>query len=469
MTYQPIILMSDALLFVLLSGLVAYFLMVRRHEYMKAPWRKVIHNPLSILAIIILLVYTAIGVLDSIHFRVKYTGSTSSTIAMKNSTDVKSLLDVILSPVGNNDEETYSSPFAARLFTKEVSRTIKGVMMQYYPRLGYGGNKLLNPERDRNRDILLTSVVATAKAVCLWLLMISLGLIIAAKRSKKSIRLLLGDIGAGRMATPWRTIIIAVGVVFIFSMLCMALAVKYHILGTDKVGQDIFYQSLKSIRTGLLIGTLTTLIMLPFAIILGIMAGYFQHWVDDVIQYIYTTLSSVPAVLLIASSILAVQIYMSNHPQWFTSIATRADVRLLALCTMLGVTSWTTLCRLLRGESLKLRGIDYIQAARALGVTHSKIISRHLFPNLMHIIIITVVLDFSGLVLAEAVLSYVGVGVDPATFSWGNMINAARLELARDPVVWWPIFSAFIFMFTLVLSANLLADGVRDAFDPKHQ
>ena len=85
---------------------------------------------------------------------------------------------------------------------------------------------------------------------------------------------------------------------------------------------------------------------------------------------------------------------------------------------------------------------------------------------MFHIVIITVVLDFSVLVLAEAVLSYVGVGVDPTTMSWGNMINSSRLELAREPVIWWPLLAALVSMFGLVLSANLLADAVRDAFDP---
>ena len=85
----------------------------------------------------------------------------------------------------------------------------------------------------------------------------------------------------------------------------------------------------------------------------------------------------------------------------------------------------------------------------------------------MHIVIITVVLDFSALVLAEAVLSYVNIGVDPTTYSWGNMINAARLEMSREPVVWWSLFSAFLFMFILVLFANLFSDVVRDAFDPR--
>jgi peptide/nickel transport system permease protein len=140
---------------------------------------------------------------------------------------------------------------------------------------------------------------------------------------------------------------------------------------------------------------------------------------------------------------------------------------LLFLCLILGVTSWTGLCRLLRGETLKLRELDYVQASQAFGVHHFTILYRHVLPNVLHIVLITVVLDFSGLVLAEAVLSYVNIGVDPTTNSWGNMINSARLELAREPIVWWSLVAAFGFMFTLVLAANLFSDVVRDAFDPR--
>jgi peptide/nickel transport system permease protein len=245
------------------------------------------------------------------------------------------------------------------------------------------------------------------------------------------------------------------------------MSAAWHMLGTDKVGQDVLYQSIKSIRTGLVIGTLTTLIMLPFAVLLGMMAGYFRGWVDDVIQYLYTTLNSIPGVLLIAAAVLMMQVYMANHPEMFETMAERADMRLLFLCMILGITSWTGLCRLLRGETLKLRELDYVQAGSAFGVSGFRIMMRHLLPNLMHLVMITVVLDFSGLVLAEAVLSYVGVGVDPTTMSWGNMINRARLEMAREPIVWWSLLSAFVFMFTLVLSANLFSDVVRDAFDPR--
>jgi len=134
---------------------------------------------------------------------------------------------------------------------------------------------------------------------------------------------------------------------------------------------------------------------------------------------------------------------------------------------ILGVTSWTGLCRLLRGETLKLRELEYIQAAQAFGVSSARILTRHIVPNVMHIVLIAVVMDFSSLVLAEAVLSYVGVGVDPSTMSFGTLINSARLEMGREPMVWWTLAAAFGFMLVLVLAANLFADAVRDAFDPR--
>jgi peptide/nickel transport system permease protein len=271
----------------------------------------------------------------------------------------------------------------------------------------------------------------------------------------------------GETAVPWRAVLVTLAVILAVGAPLLALAMKYHVLGTDKVGQDVFYQSLKSIRTGLVIGTLTTLVMLPFALLLGVMAGYFKGWVDDVIQYLYTTLSSIPGVLLIAAAVLMMQVYIETRPEMFDTVTARADLRLLFLCVILGITSWTGLARLLRGEALKLREMEYIQAAHAFGVSHGRILTRHILPNVMHIVLIAVVMDFSGLVLAEAVLSYVGVGVDPTTISFGTMINSARLEMARDPMVWWSLAAAFCFMLLMVLSANLFADAVRDAFDPR--
>jgi len=229
----------------------------------------------------------------------------------------------------------------------------------------------------------------------------------------------------------------------------------------------VFYQTIKSIRTGLVLGTLTTLILLPFSLVLGILSGFFRGWLDDVIQFLYTTLNSIPSVLLIGASVLMVQVYMANHESDFTSLIVRADMRLLFLCLILGMTSWTGLCRLLRAETLKLREMEYVQAATSLGVKQHTILFRHILPNVMHIVLISIVLDFSSLVLAEAALSYINIGVDSSTYSWGNMINGARLEMAREPVVWWSLSAAFLFMFALVLAANLFAETVQTAFDPR--
>jgi peptide/nickel transport system permease protein len=380
---------------------------------------------------------------------------------------VLSLLDLWLTPLRERQEKTYSAPFAAHLYAKESIQLPDGRTIRDYPRLEYGGAHLTDPASERGRDILLTSLWGLAEGLALWALAAALIVHLVARRRGARFRTTLAAMLAGRTPVPWRTALLTLGLMLVLSAVAAELAVKYHILGTDKVGEDVFYQGLKSIRTGLVIGTLTTLVMLPAAILLGIMAGYFRGLTDDVIQYLYTTLNSIPGVLLIAAAVLMLQIYMSTHEEAFSSLVERADLRLLFLCIILGVTSWTGLCRLLRGEALKLREVDYVQAAQALGVGHFTLISRHILPNVLHIVLIAVVLDFSGLVLAEAVLSYINIGVDPTMNSWGNMINSARLELAREPIVWWSLACAFLFMFTLVLFANLFADVVRDAFDPR--
>jgi peptide/nickel transport system permease protein len=266
---------------------------------------------------------------------------------------------------------------------------------------------------------------------------------------------------------PWRTVYFTLCVLLVLLAVALTLATNYHVLGTDRTGNDVLSQCLKSVRTALVIGTLTTLAMLPPALFFGIAAGYFKGWVDDLIQYIYTTLTSIPGVLLIAACVLMMQVYIDNNPNLFDTVASRADLRLFLLCLILGLTGWAGLCRLLRAETLKLRELDYVQAARAFGVGPWRIMLRHILPNLMHIVLITLVLEFSGLVLYEAVLSYLGIGVDPSTPSFGTMIDAARLEMSRDPMIWWNLLAAFVFLLVLVLAANIFADAVQQAFDPR--
>jgi len=224
---------------------------------------------------------------------------------------------------------------------------------------------------------------------------------------------------------------------------------------------------LKSIRTALVIGTMTTLFTLPLSVGLGMLAGYARGFLDEVIQYVYTVINSVPYVLLIAAAVLLLMVFIDANPELFSTSARRTDARLFFLCLILALTTWTDLCRLVRGEVLKLRELEFVQAAQAFGVRPARILVAHLLPNLMHIVLINVVIRFSELVLAEATLSYVGVGVDPAMASFGTLINTARLELGREPVIWWTLTAAFGFMFCLVIAANFFADAVREAFDPR--
>jgi peptide/nickel transport system permease protein len=478
MPILPVVLWTDALIYLLLAAVAGFVWYVRGHEHLRAPWWRVAQTPAAMSALVVLAVFVAIGLLDSVHFRIALppaAGTQAERAAPQDiayAVDVKSALDVLLAPIANRPERTYSAPLATHAYAKETvelpgtdGKPVRQV--RDYPRLKYGGAHLQDAQMDWQADVLLTAFRGVALALPLWLLA-SLMLVAACTSAERvSSDDFWRAVWRGKTELPWRSILLALALLLLLVVPVTLLSVHYHVLGTDKVGLDVLYLSLKSVRTALVIGTLTTLVMLPFSVLLGIMAGYLRGWVDDLIQYLYTTLNSIPGVLLIAAGVLVLQVYIETHPDLFPTSAQRADFRLLWLCIILGITSWTGLCRLLRGEALKLRELEYVQAAQAFGVSQWRIMLRHILPNVMHIVLISVVMDFSGLVLAEAVLSYVGVGVDPSMISFGTMINAARLEMGREPMVWWSLASAFVFMLALVLAANLFADAVRDAFDPR--
>lgn len=449
MPFLPVPLATDVLLWLLVAAGAAYAVFCLRRPHLAAPWRRVFSSKAALACCTVLAVYLAIGLADSLHFRSRLAPLAGAS-AIAYSPEVLSVLDLALGRLRRQAEKTYSAPLATRLYAQEQIELADGRTVRDYPRLRYGGAQLAD-EAGRGADLAQRALGGLAAAAALWGVL-ALGL----SRLKRR-----------RPEVPWSAAFFALAAIFALAGPAIALSGAYHVLGTDKVGQDVLYQSLKSIRVSLVIGTLTTLVLLPLGAALGTMAGYFRGWIDDAIQYLYTTLNSIPGVLLIAAFVLMLQVLMERHAELFPTAAHRADVRLLALCAILGLTNWTGLARLLRGETLKLSQLEYIQAAHAFGVPDARILARHILPNVAHIVIISLVMDFSGLVLAEAVLSYVGVGVDPATISFGTMINAARLEMGREPVVWWSLASAFFFMFVLVLAANLFADAVRDGFDPR--
>ena len=441
-----VLLWSDALFFLLLAVCLGGIWWARRSPQLAASWRVVGKSRTGVASATVLLFFVAVAMLDSLHYRERLPQQPGEQV--QYSVEVLSTLDALMKRQKTQAEKTYSAPLATHLFAKEARSDGQG---RDFPRLKFGG-KHLEDEGQRDADVLKLGLLGLAGGLVAW------GALYGLVRRCLQPR-----------ATwfAWNALLWALAAILIIGGVLLALMPHYHVFGTDKVGQDVLYLTFKSIRTGLLLGTLTTLVMLPAALFFGILAGYKGGWIDDVIQYVYTVLNSIPDVLLIAASILMMQVVIDTHPDWFSTAAERSDARLLSLCVIMGVTSWTGLCRLLRAETMKLRELEFVQAAQAFGVSSFSIMARHILPNVMHIVMISVVMDFSGLVLAEAVLSYIGIGVDPATISFGTMINMARMELAREPMVWWSLIAAFCFMFVLVLAANLFADAVRDAFDPR--
>jgi peptide/nickel transport system permease protein len=219
-----------------------------------------------------------------------------------------------------------------------------------------------------------------------------------------------------------------------------------HLLGTDILGRDVVYRALKGVRVALLIGAFTSLVVIPIALLFGVAAGYFGRRIDDGVFFLITVLASVPSLLLLIALIM---------------VLGRGT---LQVCIALGVTGWVQFCRIARGETLKLREADFVDAARALGVSDAKIIVRHILPNIAHLVIITFALSFTGLVLSETILSYLGIGLEG---SWGQMIDQARNELSRTPIIWWNLAGASVLLFALVLAVNLIADAMRDIADPR--
>jgi len=437
---------TDIMVWILVAALIAWGWVISRSPQVKKLWHTVFKSGIAMASAIVLLFYLMFTLLDSVHLRFSVV-SDNTTQSVQYQGEMVSLLDLMFAHNIENAERTYSAPFATHEYAKSIVLDEKGVTRQVNLPLKHVSQSV-HFAKDSLLALLFGALISAVLVFfhILW-------------RKRQD----------GESELPWLVAYVTLALLVMTFTWLYLLSFSYHVLGTDKVGGDVLYQSLKSIRTGVLIGILTTLIMLPVAIILGVSAGLMGGWVDDVIQYLYTTLSSIPGVLLIAAGVLSMQILMDNNPQWFETTLERSDIRLVFLIIILGITSWTGLCRLLRAETLKISQVEFVTAAKAFGVGKWTIIRRHIIPNLMHIILISIVLDFSGLVLAEAVLSYVGVGVDPTMFSWGNMINQARLEMAREPMVWWSLFSAFIFMFILVLAANLFSDRIQKVLDPRNK
>lgn len=219
-----------------------------------------------------------------------------------------------------------------------------------------------------------------------------------------------------------------------------------HLFGTDIFGRSVLQKVIRGTQVAMSVGVAASIIAIPIGVLLGAFAGYFGGWIDDFVTWLYTTFSSVPNIMLLISITLIL------------------GKGIFAVYVALGATSWVTLCRLIRGEVMKHKEREYVQAAGAIGGGHMRKLFRHILPNVSHIIIINTSMQFQIAIKSEVILSYLGLGVQGEP-SWGTMIDDAKLELVRG--VWWQLAGATIAMFFILLAFNILSDALRDALDPK--
>lgn len=224
-----------------------------------------------------------------------------------------------------------------------------------------------------------------------------------------------------------------------------------HVLGTDDLGRDHLARLLYAGQISLKIAFAASVLSLTIGVALGIITGYYGGVVDDIINWLIATLTSVPTLflLLIISSVLR---SLSDAPP--------SD---LTLIIALGFLGWTNTTRIVRGETLSLREREYILSARAIGASPRRIMFIHILPNLISVIIITLAINVGALILIEAALSFLGLGVMPPMPSWGNMLSNSQTFFTKG--VWLVVYPGLL-IFVTVLCMYVIGDGIRDAFDP---
>ena len=239
-------------------------------------------------------------------------------------------------------------------------------------------------------------------------------------------------------------------------------------LGTDYQGRDVFWRALAGSATAVKVGIIASLISAVIGVALGAVAGFYGGKFDDWVVWLYSTFASMPTLLFIlAFALLVSRNFLSpGMMRCAEAVGTvlRAEPGMLAVYLAIGLTGWVTLCRVVRGETMRLRTMPYIAAARVAGVSSPVIIWRHILPNVFHLVIIYFTLSFAGAIMLEVIVSYLGFGVQAAP-SWGVMISDGQERLWRG--IWWEIAAATAFMFGLVLALNVLGDALRDALDPR--
>jgi peptide/nickel transport system permease protein len=233
-----------------------------------------------------------------------------------------------------------------------------------------------------------------------------------------------------------------------------------HWLGTDEFGRDVLQKTMVAAKVSMTVGVASMILAIPVGMLLGAIAGYFGGFIDDLIVWLYSTLAAIPGLVRVIAVKFAFQDAVLFRGEWYQLDFGGLPGVILAL----SITGWIGTCRLVRAETLKIRELDYVLAARGVGRGSFPILLRHVIPNLLHLGIINFSLGFIGAIKAEVTLSYLGIGVTKQP-SWGQMISSSQMDVIVGR--YWQLAAAAVAMFFLVLALNIFGDRLRDALDPR--
>jgi peptide/nickel transport system permease protein len=234
-----------------------------------------------------------------------------------------------------------------------------------------------------------------------------------------------------------------------------------HWFGTDSVGRDVFYRIIYGGQISLFIGLLAVILEVTFGTVIGGIAGYYGGWVDNVLMRFTEAMLAIPSLFLL----IVLAKFIGKQVGQVVILGRTFSGSIGIVILVIGVTSWMYLARIVRANVLSLKELDYVSAARALGASDSRIFFSHLVPNTLGPIIVSATLGLAGAILTEAYVSFLGLGVQQPTSTWGNMMQQAQSFLIRG--AWWMWVFPSLFIVFIILCINLLGDGLRDAFDPR--
>ncbi len=233
-----------------------------------------------------------------------------------------------------------------------------------------------------------------------------------------------------------------------------------HPFGTDTVGRDILARSIYGGQISLLIGVFAVLVETVVGVLIGAIAGYYGGWIDSVLMRFTEAMFNIPQLFLL----LVMAKFFANKIPTVELFGRTFSGSVIVIVLILGLTSWMYLARIVRAEFLSLKEREFVLAARATGTSNLAIIFRHILPNTMAPIIVSATLGVASAILSEAYISFLGLGVQPPTATWGNMLDGAYNYVESAPWLW--IFPGTLVVLT-VLSINFVGDGLRDALDPR--